>query len=96
MASSEEAGVSLEITDLIHSLQGMSNDAYREYVEQLRCEGLQGWEQKLTTGCFTQDHLFSLMHAAELLGRHKALVAARAVVITTLVNTSKDQKDEPA
>ncbi len=61
-------------------LAGMSDAAYCLYIEQMRRPECLGWEAKVRAGQFGREHLAAFMHAAEMLGRHKALAEAAQMV----------------
>lgn len=55
------------------ALTAMSDAAYCAYIKTMGSPACLGWEAKLRAGEFRKENVESLMRAAEMLGRHRAL-----------------------
>lgn len=65
---------------LAERLQSRADNAYCEYIGRLRHDECLGWEIKAERGLFRAPELKAHMDAAEMLGRHRALSEAAALV----------------
>lgn len=65
---------------LVGRLQARADNAYCEYIGRLRCDECLGWEIKTERGLFREPELKAHTAAAEMLGRHRALSEAAALV----------------
>ena len=60
------------IDSLISELQGLSNDAYVRYIQQLRQDECLGADYKMEKGKFNSDNLKAHCTALQWLGKHRA------------------------
>lgn len=61
-------------------LQGLSDRAYSQYIEQMRRNECLGWEQKVKNRRFGEAELNAHTKAGEFLGRHRAFSEAVALL----------------
>lgn len=65
---------------IVGRLQARADNAYIEYIERLRRDECLGWETKVQRGEFGEPELKAHTAAAEMLGRHRALSEAAAML----------------
>lgn len=62
-----------DLTAVLERMRARADNAYCEYIEQLRRDECLGWEIKIERGKFGEAELKAHCSAAEKLGRHRAL-----------------------
>ena len=67
------AGFSLRWTDVLERMRARADNAYCDYIGQLRRDECLGWEIKVERQEFGEAELKAHCAAAENLGRHRAL-----------------------
>lgn len=67
------AGGVSELTDMLERMRAMSDNAYCDYISQMRRDECLGWQIKVERGKFGEAELKAHCAAAEKLGRHRAL-----------------------
>ena len=78
MSDHDNSASPLDITvrGLLERLQARADNAYCDYIGQLRRDECLGWEIKVERGKFGEAELKAHCAAAEKLGRHLALYEA--------------------
>jgi len=74
------AGVKFALAELAKRLQTRADNAYCDYIGQLRRDECLGWEIKVERGKFGEAELKAHCAAAEKLGRHRALHEAAGML----------------
>lgn len=64
------------LTDVLERMRTRADNAYCDYIGQLRRDECLGWEIKVERGKFGEAELKAHCAAAEKLGRHRALYEA--------------------
>lgn len=72
------------LTDVLERMQAMADNAYCDYIGQLRRDECLGWEAKVERGKFGEAELKAHCAAAEKLGRHRALHEAANMLAEVL------------
>ncbi len=67
------AGGASALTDVLERMRARADNAYCDYIGQLRRDECLGWEIKVERGKFGEAELKAHCAAAEKLGRHRAL-----------------------
>jgi len=67
------AGGASVLTDVLERMRTRADNAYFDYIGQLRRDECLGWEIKVERGKFGEAELKAHCAAAEKLGRHRAL-----------------------
>lgn len=67
------AGWASALTDVLERMRARADNAYCDYIGQLRRDECLGWEIKVERGKFGEAELKAHCAAAEKLGRHRAL-----------------------
>ena len=67
------AGGLSDLTDVLERMRARADNAYCDYIGQLRRDECLGWEIKVERGKFGEEELKAHCAAAEKLGRHRAL-----------------------
>lgn len=65
---------------LLEGLKAKADNAYCDYIAQMRRSECLGFEQKLKEGKFGNKELEAHTRAGELLGKHRAYAAALATL----------------
>jgi len=69
-----------EVDGLADTLVRMADNAYCDYIRKMQREECLGWEEKVQRGSFNSENLRAHVGAGELLGRHRALHEAAALL----------------
>lgn len=83
------AGLASELTDVLERIHAMSDNAYCDYIGQLRRDECLGWEIKVERGKFGEAELKAHCAAAEKLGHHRALHEAANMLGDVLRSNEK-------
>ena len=78
------AGGASALTDVLERMRAMADNAYCDYIGQLRRDECLGWEIKVERGKFGEAELKAHCAAAEKLGRHRALHEAASMLAEVL------------
>lgn len=78
------AGGASELTDVLERMRARADNAYCDYIGQLRRDECLGWEIKAERGKFGEAELKAHCAAAEKLGRHRALHEAANMLAEVL------------
>jgi len=78
------AGGASELTALLERMRARSDNAYCDYIGQLRRDECLGWEIKVERGKFGEAEMKAHCAAAEKLGRHRALHEAANMLAEVL------------
>jgi len=81
---------------LVGRLQARADNAYCAYIDRLRRDECLGWEIKAERGLFREPELKAHTAASEMLGRHRALSEAAALVRELLTPNVEVTGAEPA
>ena len=76
MKDTKPTGAASALSDVLERMRGMADNAYHDYIGQLRRDECLGWEIKVERGKFGEAELKVHKDAAERLGRHRALQEA--------------------
>ena len=87
------AGVASELTDVLERIRARADNAYCDYIGQLRRDECLGWEIKVERGNFGEAELKAHCAAAEKLGRHRALHEA-ANMLDEMLRSNKDTGED--
>ena len=83
------ASVASALTELEKRLRAKADNAYCDYIGQLRRDECLGWEIKVERGKFGDAELKAHCAAAEKLGRHRALHEAANMLSEALQTTQQ-------
>lgn len=72
------------LTDVLERMRARADNAYCDYIGQLRRDECLGWEIKVERGKFGEEELKAHCAAAEKLGRHRALHEAANMLAEVL------------
>lgn len=72
------------LTDVLERMRARADNAYCDYIGQLRRDECLGWEIKVERGKFGEAELKAHCAAAEKLGRHRALHEAAKMLAEVL------------
>jgi hypothetical protein len=78
------AGGASELTDVLERMRARADNAYCDYIGQLRRDECLGWEIKVERGKFGEAEMKAHCAAAEKLGRHRALHEAANMLAEVL------------
>ena len=78
------AGGLSDLTDVLERMRARADNAYCDYICQLRRDECLGWEIKVERGKFGEEELKAHCAAAEKLGRHRALHEAANMLAEVL------------
>ena len=78
------AGGASALTDVLERMRARADNAYCDYIGQLRRDECLGWEIKVERGKFGEAELKAHCAAAEKLGRHRALHEAANMLAEVL------------
>lgn len=78
------AGGLSDLTDVLERMCAMADNAYCDYIGQLRRDECLGWEIKVERGKFGEAEMKAHCAAAEKLGRHRALHEAANMLAEVL------------
>ena len=74
------------LTDVLERMRARADNAYCDYIGQLRRDECLGWEIKVERGKFGEAELKAHCAAAEKLGRHRALYEAAKMLEEALLS----------
>lgn len=77
------------MNDLLERLRARADNAYCDYIGQLRRDECLGWEIKVERGKFGEAEMKAHCAAAEKLGRHRALHEAANLLEEALRSNAK-------
>lgn len=83
------AGMAPELANVLWRMRAKADNAYSDYIEQLRRDECLGWEIKVERGKFGEAELKAHCAAAEKLGRHRALHEAANMLSEALQTTQQ-------
>lgn len=86
------AGGASVLTDVLERMRTGADNAYFDYIGQLRRDECLGWEIKVERGKFGEADLKAHCAAAEKLGRHRALHEAAKMLEEALRSNKKHSK----
>ena len=78
------AGGASALTDVLERMRTRADNAYGDYIGQLRRDECLGWEIKVERGKFGEAEMKAHCAAAEKLGRHRALHEAANMLAKVL------------
>ena len=77
------------MTDVLERMRARAENAYCDYIGQLRRDECLGWEIKVERGKFGEAEMKAHCAAAEKLGRHRALHEAANMLAEVLRSNDK-------
>jgi len=80
------------LTDVLERMRARADNAYFDYIGQLRRDECLGWEIKVELGKFGEAELKAHCAAAEKLGRHRALHEAANMLAKVLRSNKQKEK----
>ena len=88
------AGGASALTDVLERMRARADNAYCDYIGQLRRDECLGWEIKVERGKFGEAELKAHCAAAEKLGRHRALHEAASMLAEVLRPNANSASDD--
>lgn len=85
------AGGASALTDVLERMRARADNAYCDYIGQLRRDECLGWEIKVERGKFGEVEMKAHCAAAEKLGRHRALHEAANMLAEVLRSNALGQ-----
>lgn len=82
--STTPTGAASALTDVLERMRARADNAYCDYIGQLRRDECLGWEIKVERGNFGEPEMKAHCAAAEKLGRHRALHEAADMLAEAL------------